>query len=120
LWGDAPAATAEKARRGFDIVENSRSNGSSAKRGKHLAAGKLFMASLSHLTVSPDGVAFNPTNGDTFILNKSGLAILKILQAGGGEPEAAQALTELYLVPLEQAQHDVVDFQGRLRSFGLL
>ena len=78
------------------------------------------MANLSHLTVSPDGVAFNPTNGDTFMLNKSGLVILKILQAGGGEQEAVLALTEVYQVPTDQAQHDVVDFQGRLRSFGLL
>ena len=78
------------------------------------------MSSLSHLTVSPEGIAFNPTNGDTFMLNKSGLLVLKVFQSGGGQDEAVRTLIEVYQVPPDHAQRDVGDFQGRLRSFGLL
>jgi hypothetical protein len=78
------------------------------------------MAGLSHLTVSPNGVAFNPTTGDTFLVNKTGLLVLKSLQTGGNHEEAVRTLTEVYGVPREQADRDVVDFQGRLRTFGLL
>jgi hypothetical protein len=78
------------------------------------------MANLAHLTVSPEGVAFNPATGDTFMVNKAGQLILKVLQGGGDRDEAVRTLTDTYEVTAEQAQRDVVDFQGRLRSFGLL
>lgn len=78
------------------------------------------MASLSHLTVGADGMAFNPTTGDTFMVNKPGLVVLKVFQGGGGPEDAVRALTEIYDVTADQAHRDVVDFHGRLRSFGLL
>ena len=78
------------------------------------------MASLAHLTINADGVAFNPASGDTFLVNPSALMILKVLQVGGGQEEAVRTLTDVYDVSPEQAQRDVVDFHDRLRSLGLL
>jgi PqqD family protein of HPr-rel-A system len=78
------------------------------------------MASLAHLTINSDGVAFNPMSGDTFLVNPSALAILKVFQVGGSQEEAVRTLTDVYDVSHEQAQRDVVDFHDRLHSLGLL
>jgi PqqD family protein of HPr-rel-A system len=83
------------------------------------------MASLAHLTVNSDGVAFNTTSGDTFLVNPSALVILKVFQVGGSQTEpdydaAVRSLTDAYEVSPDQARHDVVDFHDRLRSLGLL
>jgi hypothetical protein len=81
---------------------------------------RTLMAGLSHLTLRPEGMAFSPTTGDTFILNKSGLLVLKAFQAGSSHEDVVRTLTEAYQVPHDHAERDVVDFQGRLGSFGLL
>jgi len=78
------------------------------------------MASLAHLTINSDGVAFNTTSGDTFLVNPSASMILKVFQVGGSPEEAVRTLTDAYEVSHEQAHRDVVDFHDRLRSLGLL
>ena len=78
------------------------------------------MRRLANLTLSPEGLAFNPATGDSFAVNEAGLLILKALQAGGGPDEAVGVLAETYQVPREEAHRDVLDFHQRLRSLGLL
>ena len=78
------------------------------------------MASIAHLTINSDGVAFNPSSGDTFLVNPSASMILKVFQVAGSQEEAVRTLADAYDVSFEQAQRDVVDFHDRLRSLGLL
>jgi PqqD family protein of HPr-rel-A system len=78
------------------------------------------MPGLSRLSVSPEGLAFDPSTGDTYTVNATGLLILRTLQDGGSQEDVVRVLTEKYQVSLADAQRDVADFQGRLRSLGLL
>ena len=78
------------------------------------------MPGLSRLSVSPEGLAFDPSTGDTFTVNSTGLLILRTLQDGGSQEDVVRVLTEKYQVSPADAQRDVADFQGRLRSLGLL
>lgn len=78
------------------------------------------MAGLLQLDLSPEGLAFDPATGDSFMLNEVGLSLLKSLQAGSNEDEAAVMLVEEYQVPREQALRDVADFQERLRTLHLV
>ena len=78
------------------------------------------MPGLSRLSVSPEGLAFDPSTGDTFTVNSTGLLILRTLQDGGNQEDVVRVLTEKYQVSVADAQRDVADFQGRLRSLGLL
>jgi hypothetical protein len=64
-------------------------------------------------------MAFDPTTGDTFMVNDSGSRILKALQTGSSEEEVVGMLREEYPVTLEDAERDVTDFRGRLRTLGL-
>lgn len=77
------------------------------------------MLGLSRLSISPQGLAFDPSTGDTYTVNATGLLILRTLQDGGSPDEAVRLLTERYLVSVADAQRDVADFEGRLRSLGL-
>ncbi len=77
------------------------------------------MSGLSRLSVSPEGLAFDPSTGDTYRVNRTGLLILRTLQDGGSSQDAVRALREKYPVSATDAQRDVADFQGRLRSLGL-
>lgn len=78
------------------------------------------MPALTHLSISPEGLAFDPSTGDTYTVNATGLQIIRTLQDGGSPEDVVQTLTEKYQVAAADAQRDVADFQGRLRSLGLL
>ena len=77
------------------------------------------MARLSQLALNDEGFAFDPNTGDSFLVNGTGLAILKALRDGSDQAAVVQALTDEYEVTSEDAGRDVDDFLGRLRTFGL-
>ena len=78
------------------------------------------MRSLSHLSLSPEGLAFNPATGDAFMVNESGATILRAIQSGASLSDIVHMLTDTYSLPVEDAQRDVFDFHDRLRSLGLV
>ncbi len=78
------------------------------------------MRSCSKLALNDEGFAFDPTTGDSFTLNETGVVILKRLREGKGNCEIARTLAEEYEVTPEDAESDVADFLARLRSFGLV
>ena len=78
------------------------------------------MPSLSRLSVSPEGLAFDPATGDTFLLNPTALLIVKTFQSGGNQDEVVRVLTNQYQVAPADAERDLVDFQGRLKTLGLM
>jgi PqqD family protein of HPr-rel-A system len=78
------------------------------------------MQRLRSLALNPDGFAFDPTTGESFTLNPTGLALLEALRAGRDPEELAADLAGRFDVTPEDASRDVDDFLERLRSFRLL
>lgn len=63
---------------------------------------------------------FDPTTGDSFVVNHAAIAILQNLQDGREELEVAEMLTERYEVTREQAIRDVTEFIARLNTLQLM
>lgn len=78
------------------------------------------MARMVELDLDPEGMAFDPVTGDTYVVNDTALSILQSLQTGADHDEAAYLLVEAYHVSREEALRDVLDFHDRLRTLGLL
>ena len=77
------------------------------------------MKKYSRLQLYDTGFAFDPTTGGTFMLNETGLAILKELRKGCSEDAVAQQLLDEREISLPEAQKDVADFSSNLSSLGL-
>ena len=78
------------------------------------------MLRLMQLTLNDDGFAFSPTTGDSFQVNRTALEILRGFQRGKAQNEISDHLTRTYGLSARDARRDVVDFEGRLRAFGLV
>ena len=78
------------------------------------------MQRIRSLALNPDGFAFDPTNGESFTVNVSGLAILEGLREGLAHDELSARLVERFDVSTEDASRDVDDFMEHLRAFRLL
>ena len=77
------------------------------------------MTRLAQLALNDDGFAFDPTTGDSYVINRTGLLILRALRENRGAGEVARMLMETYGLPAEEAERDVADFRERLKGFGL-
>ncbi len=75
---------------------------------------------LPVLAVNHDGFVFDPTTGDSYVLNPTGLAILQGLQDGIDEGQLASDLSEQFTVSEDSALQDVSDFVTRLRNMRLM
>lgn len=78
------------------------------------------MQRLRSLALNPDGFVFDPTTGETFTLNPTGLALLEGLREGLSPVELTARLTDEFEVTAEDASRDVDDFLDHLRTFRLL
>ncbi len=74
---------------------------------------------LHALAVNDEGFAFDPTTGETYQLNRTGLFILQKLKEGQTPEEIARALTETFEVSEEEAYRDVIDFMEHVRMYNL-
>jgi PqqD family protein of HPr-rel-A system len=77
------------------------------------------MQRLRSLALNPDGFAFDPTTGESYTLNPTGLVVLEGLREGLTEEEVAARLVERFEVTEEEASRDVDDFLDHLRTFRL-
>ena len=78
------------------------------------------MQRLRRLALNPDGFAFDPTTGESFTLNPSGLLIVEGLREGLTHDELTGRLAERFEVSPEEASRDLADFTDHLRAFRLL
>jgi hypothetical protein len=78
------------------------------------------MVAVSRLTLPSEGMAFDPTTGDTFRVNDSGTWILKAFQVGRSKSEIIRMLREEFQISQEDAERDVADFHGRLQHLQLI
>jgi Coenzyme PQQ synthesis protein D (PqqD) len=75
---------------------------------------------LTHLAVSREGFAFDPTTGESYTMNPTAAQAMAVLAGGGSAGMAAAALAKDYEIPLAEAERDIADFVSRLKQFGLL
>lgn len=78
------------------------------------------MRGLRSLALNPDGFAFDPTTGESYTLNATGLAVLEGLREGLAPDEVVTRLVERFEVSAEEASRDVDDFLDHLRTFRLV
>ena len=67
-----------------------------------------------------DGFVFDPSTGDSYVLNQTGLVVLQGLQDGIDELQIVRELAQQFDVTEDGAQRDVSDFVSRLRMLDLL
>ena len=77
-------------------------------------------ANLPDLMLNDRGFAFDPSNGETFQLNPTGLRIVRLLQQGKNEDDALATLMEEFEVDENTARRDLESFLGSLTQLGWL
>ncbi len=78
------------------------------------------MQRLRSLALNPDGFAFDPTTGESFTMNATGLTILEGLREGASPTELVGRLTKEYEISEQDATRDVDDFLDHLRALRLV
>ncbi|NLO67376.1 MAG: HPr-rel-A system PqqD family peptide chaperone [Bacteroidales bacterium] len=71
------------------------------------------------IRISDQAVVFDPSTGESFTVNETGLAILKSLQEGLGEEEIFAKLAEEYDLSKSDFDRNLQDFRSVLRSYYL-
>ena len=78
------------------------------------------MTRLQKLAISEEGFLFDPTTGESFTVNPTGLLILKGMK-DDLDPEAIiETIVATYDVAADEARRDVEDFAEHLKSYKLL
>lgn len=75
---------------------------------------------VANLSVNHDGFVFDPSSGDSYILNRTGLTLIQGLQDGLNEEQLADDLAAQFDVSPQLAADDVAEFVARLRTMQLL
>lgn len=72
-----------------------------------------------NIALSDTGFLFNPSSGDSFSTNPTGLDIIRWLKEGKTQKEVLKNLIEKYEVEPDKAERDLQDFVDMLKSFHL-
>jgi hypothetical protein len=75
---------------------------------------------LSDLAINQEGFAFDPSTGDSFVINQTGLIVLQSLQDGIDEAKIARELAGQFDVTEDSALRDIGDFVSRLKMLKLV
>jgi hypothetical protein len=71
-------------------------------------------ALLSRMAISDNGFVFDPVTGNSFTLNATGLALLRILRLHRNLDSVLEAVATEYEVPASEAERDVLEFSSVL------
>jgi hypothetical protein len=74
----------------------------------------------SGLRISDQGMVFDPSTGESFTLNPTGLAILKLLDQGAGENLIFEMISKDYQISRAEFDRYYLDFISVLKSTQLL
>lgn len=72
---------------------------------------------LRRLALSESGFVFDPVSGNSFTVNETGLALLRLLQRETDLPTLVDALAEDYEVAQAVAERDLIEFSSSLRQY---
>lgn len=75
---------------------------------------------LQDLLINHDGFVFNPSTGDSFMVNSTALVVLQELQDGVSVADVASSLVSQFDVVESDARRDVDDMVDRMKSMSLL
>ncbi len=78
------------------------------------------MKKLAKLAVSDEGFVFDPSTGDSYLMNRVGTAIVRGLQQGRTEEDVVKDILKEFDCSEEKATRDVSDFTDRLKTMHLL
>ncbi len=78
------------------------------------------MRSIQNLTIRPEGFVFDPSGGEMYTVNPTGLRILAGLREQKKLSVIALELSDAFGVELEQVEKDIFDFKCQLKAFLLL
>ncbi len=78
------------------------------------------MSRLKQLAINDEGFAFDPSSGESFTINPTGLFILQGLRELKQPTEICANLTEAFDTTPESAERDVADFMAQLRTLKLI
>ena len=73
------------------------------------------IAALRRLAVSDSGFLFDPVNGESYTVNSSGLAILRLLINGSDFHDIVEVIRKDYDIDPRKVESDISDFIIQLR-----
>lgn len=78
------------------------------------------MSRLSQLAINDEGFVFDPTTGDSYTVNGTGLLVLKLLKEEKSPEEITKAIEEKFEVEKKEAEEDIKNFCDFLRAISIL
>jgi PqqD family protein of HPr-rel-A system len=79
------------------------------------------MRRVLNLDINDEGFVFDPSTGESFLTNGTGVAILQALQQGKGDkPALVQQMVSAFNVSPDLASRDVGEFLSRLNAMRLM
>ncbi len=73
---------------------------------------------IKNLALSDTGFLFDPSTGNTYTLNETGLAILRAVQNGKSKKQIIKMICDEYEVSTEQIERDLADMLIQLKELG--
>jgi len=73
-----------------------------------------------NIAISDSGFIFNPSTGDSFSTNKTGIEIIRMLKEGKNKDLIIQSISMEYKIEKLQAEKDFSDFVMMLQNFQMI
>lgn len=73
-----------------------------------------YAESLQRLAISESGFVFDPASGQSFTVNETGLALIRLLQKNSEVQTVVKQLQQEYDIAVPELERDIEDFQDEL------
>ena len=73
-----------------------------------------YAQSLQRLAISESGFVFDPASGQSFTVNETGLALIRLLQKSSDAQAIIGQLQQEYDIGVTDLERDIEDFQDEL------
>jgi len=73
-----------------------------------------YAQSLQRLAISESGFVFDPASGQSFTVNETGLALIRLLQKSSDVQVIIGQLQQEYDIGVSELERDIEDFQDEL------
>lgn len=98
---------------------------SEARAARHTERAPLTLAHQSiipaaivkRLALSESGFVFDPVSGQSFSVNETGLALLRLAQIESDMAQLVTRLAEQFAADTDEIRRDALDFAERLKDF---
>jgi len=73
-----------------------------------------------NIAISETGFVFDPSTGDSYTLNDTGLEIVQLIKSGMDKEAIMQSMTQRYDIDIHSLERYFVDFIGMLKYMQLV